>query len=616
MLRQVITDLFDFHRKERQKRLPRKKSNEVIREIRMRIYKILKNLIRQKFQKGVCEDETVSKLHWLVDISKDDPDRPINCFGVYTETFVSVFSESWSIRLSKLPLVGKFLYRVLVDKIYLRYDLLLTVISALSEMVKSEQFLKQQFRDYQVVLDELKSELKRFKELHPKLMKNDEQLISVVQTKKVATTLLNFAFGLIEKLLYSGEIDHNEKQKLYKKLGSVRCKLKKVIFYVNKYSVKGKARKTLRNLRARKSVHEDLASVDVALFKLKMTAVFPFFRELRDQDFQRLQARMSNHSLPKHSKQIALGGLPLSQDERDVFLIKYGLVEIKSDSERMVDYLCKGDVFGSFQLIADDVRMKAQSKCSSRVHRVSLAFMRDLMERYPRLQKQLYSKAIYNYLKCFPSKGLATKSKYFRKLRRISRPYLLKMLDKGKVLSFSNKTEFVKFIYYFQYSTVGIFILDGTIGLRGDDSLSVPIKRLFQMKTTQLLQEFQDIEANRLLTPSKANQKFFSTKNNSLGRPKLSKTRTDECLEKNGGFARYSNGDAVELLCYLNPEFEILSEKLLLFLIDYKILGQKNLKLELYSNDEELNRLKEKNSDNASAISRNPQVLFDNHNRQ
>ena len=83
------------------------------------------------------------------------------------------------------------------------------------------------------------------------------------------------------------------------------------------------------------------------------------------------------------------------------------------------------------------------------------------MDKYPYLQKTLYSYAIEIYLKCCLSKLSRTKTSYFRRLRRLSSTYLSDLFEEGSVRRFEESKMMLDYFYEEHLSSVGIFALKG-----------------------------------------------------------------------------------------------------------------------------------------------------------
>ena len=104
MLRKVVSGLYRFTKNNQNFKNISK--NQIIQEMRMRVYKILKNLVWEKFEHRMCESDTSVKLHRLLDICKDHLKEPIHCFDAYSKFFTATFTEKMLLKMSKIPLLA------------------------------------------------------------------------------------------------------------------------------------------------------------------------------------------------------------------------------------------------------------------------------------------------------------------------------------------------------------------------------------------------------------------------------------------------------------------------------------------------------------------------------
>ena len=231
----VMSTLYSDLQNLRRKKQRKVKENEVIKEMRMRVYKILKNLLWEKYEHRMCETETLVKLHHMLDICMDSPKRPLFCFEVYSKIFIASFTVKLLKKLKCIPLLGRIFYNMLINRMYMRFDLLLMMTITLSEILESKKFLKEEFEDWETIVKELNLEHINFEMEQNALLQGDPKLVKAIQTKKVGKTILNFGFQLLEKLLKSGEIDEQEKASLLHHLVRSEKKLKFTERYVRKF---------------------------------------------------------------------------------------------------------------------------------------------------------------------------------------------------------------------------------------------------------------------------------------------------------------------------------------------------------------------------------------------
>lgn len=134
MLRKVLFKFHKFRMQQRDKKRKRKKK-EIENEIRMRVYKIIKNLIYEKFSKRHCEKETMVNLFKIINTCNDFLDQELFMFKVYTRSFTATFTDKLLMRLRNLPLIGSYFFRILTNRTFLRYDMLLMMNITLNELL-------------------------------------------------------------------------------------------------------------------------------------------------------------------------------------------------------------------------------------------------------------------------------------------------------------------------------------------------------------------------------------------------------------------------------------------------------------------------------------------------
>lgn len=570
MLRKVVHNLFRFVKHLKKKAQKTRKKDHVVHEIRVRLYKIMKNLVWEKYEHNVCETETAQKLHRLIDICKDHPERPIHCFEMYTKHFVSYLLEGLLRKLVRVPGVGRLFDDHLVEELFLRYELLLTVVSCLTELTESEEFLKQEFADWEVILGELRDELKLFKSLEPKLMRDDPVLARSVQTLNTGKTLVNFGFHLVQKVYHMGEIDDEEKMILCKALDRVTAKLRGIYKFVRR----NHQRQCKRNgVKSEDRGIQKSDNREEELFKRKMSLIFRFMRNVSKEDAEKFHRQIE--SLTKHndSKKIEFD----SNHPTGIFFVKSGIFEIRSKTNRLIGHLSKGDVFGGIQLIRGDVQMVAVSKSESRVYLAPVALVHELMVKYPVMEKKIYKQAVFHYLKACPSRLLSTKSRYFRRLRKFSPEYLKPLLKKGKIISFRQKEELLRYVCYFQYTTMGVFVLQGSFRFRKEETFAKSIQELVTLSTVKSIGKLENAEESNQKKKSPLPKR--GSKNLNPDQMKEIQDNLEILMEekhldhKQHQITECSAGDAAEIHSVNLTEFKILSEEIVLFLVEVKTRG-------------------------------------------
>ena len=463
------------------------KEKEVIQEMRLRCYKIISNLVWEKFEHKKCESETQVKIQDIIDFCKDNPKKKLHCFEVYTKLYTATITEKILIKFSAIPLLGRFFYRKLVELIYAKYDLLLTLSDTIGEVLESEQFLKEEFKNWKDIKNELRIQLNSFERARERILSGNKKLVTSIQTKKAGRSILNFGFYLLIKLHNSGEIDDLEFNKLKSQLDTIYYRLNHVQFYINKCSGKKDLKKTDINAEDYESIDKDEDSkfnFKEMGFRRKISIIFPFLKELKRPELEELHAQVIPENAKNEDPEICLPhsiNLNTLENVDYVYLVKEGMFEILSESGRTVEYMSNSDVFGLTPLIAKDVKMRAKPMADTKYYKVKSDVLLKFMDKYPFLQKTLYSYAIEIYLKCSLSKLARTKTSYFRRLRRLSSTYLTDIFEEGSIRRFEDPKMILNYFYEEHLSSVGFFALKGRFKVVHHNPHISKIKQFFKL---------------------------------------------------------------------------------------------------------------------------------------
>lgn len=120
MLSQVLKKLHHY-RKESQRKKNQLKEDEVSLEMRLRIYKIIKNLTWEKFENNMCEAETIVKLHRMINMCKDHLKRDLHMFDIYSKVYTATFTERLLMKMRNWPCLGRLFFNLLIERAYLRF---------------------------------------------------------------------------------------------------------------------------------------------------------------------------------------------------------------------------------------------------------------------------------------------------------------------------------------------------------------------------------------------------------------------------------------------------------------------------------------------------------------
>lgn len=593
MLANVMKRLYEKTKEIQFKKERKVKEMEIIQEMRMRVYKILKNLVWEKFENNMCEGNTLVNLHRMIDICKDNLKIPLHCFDVYSKIYTATLTEKLLMKLKKLPLIGKLFLNKLVHKLYQRFDFLLMITITISEILESKKFLKEEFSDWKMIVNELRNELLNFEMNQDVLFQGNEKLTKIIQTKKVGKTIVNFGYNLIQKLNHSGEIDAGEKKQLVNYLLKCHNKLNKTETFVNKYHKElFKKENVLAN--SNDSDFNKKVQMREKDFHAEISYIFPILKELSREDLIRFREEIIKDKRNKNGYSIECScSLKMNSDQEQgyVYLVKYGMFKIKSSTERLVKILGSNDLFGLAQLINNDISVIAEPNSKSQYYKVRLEFMHEIIGKYPNLEKNAYASAVYTYLKACPYSLALQKSKYFRRLRRISFYHLKKIFNKGTVKTFHSNDEIIDYISKEKYIYLGIFVLNGKIQLSHENFEETNLRRMTRLRSSRMMDVNEN--ANNLVLDAFGNsEKYINDKDidkKPLDRNLFSVRKIEhfntKFEEDNTRVNIIADGNANEIYVDYLKSMNLISPKLTVFIIETNshknsynndLLGNKN----------------------------------------
>jgi hypothetical protein len=569
MLKKVVSDLYRFTSIKREIRETTLKQKNKTQEIRMRVYKILKNLVWEKFEHRMCEMDTLVKLHRLLDICKDNLKEPIHCFDVYSKIYTASFTEKVLEKLSCIPLLGRVFYSFLVERVYMRYDFLLIMTITLAELIESKQFLRQEFEHWQVIVKEIQFELNNFEMSQTALLQAHELLVKAVQTKNVGKTILNFGYQSLDKLHKSGEIDDLERKALIKHLTRAESNLRFIEKYIRKFN-------SIKNTDKSLQKEDERDNFSKTRVIRQFSVVFPILKELSRGDMEECYSKLQKHELESYNDEIICqseqGPTEDFSEDSDhwVYLVQSGMFKIRSSTDRVLRHLSRGNVFGSSQLIAEDAYVLASPMSKSVYYKLPLSYMKQLMEKYPLLQKEIYLSGAYEYLKGCPYSLAKQKTKYFRRLRRISHFHLKKIFKNGYVLIFESTKNMVNYLFKNNFSSIGLFILEGGLRMVHQNPLIQKARRLSKIKEVPAIKEFLE-DQHQIKSPRSSQRKSLINRiDKNLFSMKTIQVDPENLEDQQ---IKVHSGNAVEIRTHNLQELEVMGDRLVVYLLETKTVS-------------------------------------------
>jgi len=197
-------------------------------EMRRRYLTTLKGLYWHEFEKGQCFGTTAIILIGTTNISLDSYMKPLNDWKhaedmVYGGLFTKVLSK-----MLRLPCVGKLFHNFFYEHLMIAYDVASTFIHCHKEakdLIETMCFDADE-ETMDLIFDEHKEQVKKAKEfVETQINDNFPEVISHVQTKKAAYTLLYFQRKTAEECFEEGVVDTKERNIIIEAVDSSMKKL-------------------------------------------------------------------------------------------------------------------------------------------------------------------------------------------------------------------------------------------------------------------------------------------------------------------------------------------------------------------------------------------------------
>jgi CRP-like cAMP-binding protein len=432
----------------------------------------------------------------------------------------------------------------------------------LAEVLESKQFLRQEFENWQVLVKELQLELNNFEMSQTALLQAHPLLVKSVQTKKVGKTILNFGYKSLAKLHSSGEIDDMERAALMKHLTRIDSKLRFVEKFIHKFN------STKKNDKSKDEERD---------FDREVALIFPHLKELKRPDLEEFKRVLIFEKRESYDDEImcqaSRNSFGVENAEKSyIYFIRNGMFKLRSSTDRVIRHLSKSDSFGGAQLISDDVCVFASPMSPCQFYKIPIEYVQKLMNKYPLFQRSLYSSATYNYLKCCPYSLARNKTKYFRRLRRISYFHLKKIFENGLILAFKSKEEFLNYVFDNNFSALGLFILKGGVRVQHTNKLVEKTRRLFKIDNLTNIKEFlEDRNKNNETMFKKKKTMMRKLDNNLFSVRNINQQVTEQLNEIES--LEILKGNALEIQTHYLKKLEIVGDELLVFLLETKTGG-------------------------------------------
>lgn len=207
------------------------RSDDVKRELRLRVYKLLKHKVQDKMDNRECTPDVVRSLKLLCDSCSDHPEKEV-CLREYSDEFVGDHKTLKNFeKLSKIPLIGKIFLKILGDKIFFNYQFTATLITSAQEIAGEMKHIAHSL-DYKKEVEEIKDEIvlnvTDLEGLKNALIHLFPGLINFIKTKMAAYRIVEYQRSQLNHFEHQGLISEKMSE-------SWQEKLDKKIAMINKF---------------------------------------------------------------------------------------------------------------------------------------------------------------------------------------------------------------------------------------------------------------------------------------------------------------------------------------------------------------------------------------------
>lgn len=191
------------------------------KELRLRIYKLIKHHVHEKHDNHECTSDVVRTVKSLCSICSDHPDRKI-CLSDYANIFIANYTYlEFLFKLSKIPIIGKLILKSLAKKVFYEYqflDTLITIATEIGEDISEIPMNAHYKNEAKEIKLEILSDVDKLLVLEDSLVAHFSSLIGYIRTKLAAYSLIQFQRKQIAEFEHLGMLDGNERDNWLAKL--------------------------------------------------------------------------------------------------------------------------------------------------------------------------------------------------------------------------------------------------------------------------------------------------------------------------------------------------------------------------------------------------------------
>ena len=170
-------------------------TEEVLSELRFRVYRLIKHQIHEKRDANECTSEVVRALKNVCDICTEHIDKQI-CVNEYSKIYIGnhKFLEL-TFKLTKIPILGYFFTNSFASQIFFKYQFLETLTSCLKFVENELKYTKMNLFGKQTldtVREEIKINILKLEKLANTITLYFDEYVGFIKTKTAAYTLIQF----------------------------------------------------------------------------------------------------------------------------------------------------------------------------------------------------------------------------------------------------------------------------------------------------------------------------------------------------------------------------------------------------------------------------------------
>lgn len=114
------------------------KKTDIIEELRFRFTRYLRKVYWEFYEEGELSEESIKILTESCDVANDEVSIKLRYFDLLSSNF-TVETMGFYQRFKDTPLIGKFVVRAMIQKVYFAYEISLVFVEACEEVIHKFQ---------------------------------------------------------------------------------------------------------------------------------------------------------------------------------------------------------------------------------------------------------------------------------------------------------------------------------------------------------------------------------------------------------------------------------------------------------------------------------------------